>query len=50
MQKLIDKLEEVLSFLDENELAIPAIKVEEAIHLLKNPPSDSSLPDNQIRN
>ncbi|MEH6789185.1 hypothetical protein [Parasphingorhabdus sp.] len=36
MQKLIDKLEKVLGFLDDNELAVPAIKVEEAIQILKD--------------
>ncbi len=48
MQKLIEKLEEVLNILDENELAIPAIKVEEAIELLKNPPAQPSVPSNPI--
>ncbi len=46
MRRLIEKLEEVLDFLDENELAIPAIKVEEAIHLLKDT-SGSSAPLDQ---
>tara|TARA_R110000824_G_scaffold44390_13_gene129200 strand:+ start:2537 stop:2719 length:183 start_codon:yes stop_codon:yes gene_type:complete len=35
VQKLIEKLHDVLNFLDENNLAIPAIKVEEAITALK---------------
>lgn len=48
MHRLIEKLHDVLNFLDENDLAIPAIKVEEAINALKmleidNP--DSSKPD-----
>lgn len=48
MHRLIEKLHDVLNFLDENGLAIPAIKVEEAINALKmleidNP--DSSNPD-----
>jgi len=35
VHKLIEKLHDVLDFLDENNLAIPAIKVEEAITALK---------------
>ncbi len=35
VHKLIEKLKDVLDFLDENNLAIPAIKVEEAINALK---------------
>lgn len=48
VHRLIEKLRDVLNFLDENNLAIPAIKVEEAINALKmlemeNP--ESSRPD-----
>lgn len=32
---LIEKLQDILKFLDDNEFAIPAIKVEEAINALK---------------
>ena len=35
VRTLIKKLEDVLSFLDENDFAIPAIKVEEAINALQ---------------
>ncbi len=35
MQMLITRLHEILRFLDENELAVPAIKVEEAINAIK---------------
>jgi len=35
VHRLIEKLHDVLNFLDENNLAIPAIKVEEAINALK---------------
>ncbi|MEH6660842.1 MAG: hypothetical protein V7679_04250 [Parasphingorhabdus sp.] len=35
MHRLIEKLHDVLIFLDENNLAIPAIKVEEAINALE---------------
>ncbi|WP_164089184.1 MULTISPECIES: hypothetical protein [Sphingomonadaceae] len=35
MHRLIEKLHDVLNFLDENNLAIPAIKVEEAINALE---------------
>ncbi|MEH6700120.1 hypothetical protein [Parasphingorhabdus sp.] len=35
VRALIEKLKDVLSFLDENDLAVPAIKVEEAINALK---------------
>ena len=39
---LIEKLQDILKFLDDNELAIPAIKVEEAINALKQIQSDAS--------
>jgi hypothetical protein len=39
---LIEKLQDVLDFLDENDLAIPAIKVEEAINALKQVALDKS--------
>lgn len=35
MHRVIEKLQDVLNFLDENNLAIPAIKVEEAIYALE---------------
>ncbi|ATW04301.1 hypothetical protein C8024_12710 [Sphingopyxis sp. BSNA05] len=35
VHRLIEKLHDVLNFLDENNLAIPAIKVEEAINALE---------------
>jgi hypothetical protein len=35
VHRLIEKLYDVLNFLDENDLAIAAIKVEEAINALK---------------
>ena len=38
----IEKLQDILKFLDDNELAIPAIKVEEAINALKQIQSDAS--------
>tara|TARA_R110000824_G_scaffold400258_1_gene607389 strand:- start:578 stop:760 length:183 start_codon:yes stop_codon:yes gene_type:complete len=39
---LIEKLQDVLDFLDENDLAIPAIKIEEAINALKQLALDHS--------
>ena len=48
LHRLIEKLHDVLIFLDENNLAIPAIKVEEAINALKMLEMDkpeSSRPD-----
>ena len=48
VHRLIEKLHDVLNFLDENNLAIPAIKVEEAINALKMLEMDkpeSSRPD-----
>ena len=48
LHRLIEKLHDVLNFLDENNLAIPAIKVEEAINALKMLEMDkpeSSRPD-----
>ena len=39
---LIEKLEGVLNYLDENDLAVPAIKVEEAINALRYIPADDS--------
>ena len=39
---LIEKLQDILKFLDDNELAIPAIKVEEAINALKQIQLDAS--------
>ncbi len=44
VQKLIEELEKVLSVLDELELALPAIKVEEAINILKGLEASSSDP------
>ncbi len=41
-RELIEKLQVVLNFLDENDLAIPAIKIEEAINALKQVESDKS--------
>jgi hypothetical protein len=35
VHSVIEKLRDVLNFLDENNLAIPAIKVEEAINALE---------------
>jgi len=35
VHRVIEKLQDVLNFLDENNLAIPAIKVEEAIYALE---------------
>lgn len=42
MYPLIDKLQDVLDSLDENDLAIPAIKIQEAINGLKQLALDSS--------
>lgn len=42
VRRLIEKLHDVLNFLDENNLAIPAIKVEEAINALKIIESENS--------
>ena len=42
MYPLIDKLQDVLDSLDKNDLAIPAIKVQEAINGLKQLALDSS--------
>lgn len=42
VRALIEKLKDVLSFLDENDLAVPAIKVEEAINALKQIESGDS--------
>jgi hypothetical protein len=42
VRALIEKLNDVLSFLDENDLAVPAIKVEEAINALKQIESGDS--------
>ncbi|MGB5483130.1 hypothetical protein [Parasphingorhabdus sp.] len=39
---LIEKLQDILKFLDENEFAIPAIKVEEAINALQQIQTDQS--------
>jgi hypothetical protein len=39
---LIEKLEGALDYLDENDLAVPAIKVEEAINALRYIPADDS--------
>lgn len=39
---LIEKLQDILKFLDENGFAIPAIKVEEAINALKQIQADGS--------
>lgn len=39
---LIEKLEGALDYLDENDLAVPAIKVEEAINALRHIPADDS--------
>lgn len=39
---LVEKLEDVLDFLDECDLAIPAIKIEEAINALKQVALDKS--------
>ncbi|VWX58492.1 conserved hypothetical protein [Sphingorhabdus sp. 109] len=36
MLSLVEKLQEVLNFLDENDLSIAAIKVEEAIDALED--------------
>ena len=44
VQKLIEELEKVLNVLDELELALPAIKVEEAINILKGLEASSSDP------
>ncbi len=44
VQKLIEELEKVLSVLDELELALPAIKVEETINILKGLEASSSDP------
>lgn len=46
MHRLIEKLESVLNFLDENDQAIPAIKIEEAIHALKQVELDEAKPRN----
>ncbi len=49
VQNLIEQLEKVLGVLDENELALPAIKVEEeAIYLLKGFEASSSDPYSQV--
>lgn len=42
LRSLINKLKEVLKSLDENDLAVPAIKVEEAINALKLEELDES--------
>lgn len=42
VRALIEKLQDVLNFLDKNDLAVPAIKVEEAINALKQIESDAS--------
>lgn len=42
MYPLIDKLQDVLDSLDENDLAITAIKIQEAINGLKQLALDSS--------
>ncbi len=42
VRALIEKLQDVLNFLDQNDLAVPAIKVEEAINALKQIESDAS--------
>ena len=39
---LNEKLQDILKFLDDNEFAIPAIKVEEAINALKQIQLDAS--------
>lgn len=39
---LVEKLRDVLGFLDDNDLAIPAIKIEEAINALKQAETDKS--------
>lgn len=44
MQILIAKLHEMLKFLDENELAVPALKVEEAINALQPQAEDRCEP------
>jgi hypothetical protein len=42
VHSVIEKLRDVLNFLDENNLAIPAIKVEEAINALEMVEMESS--------
>tara|TARA_R110000824_G_scaffold211072_3_gene397030 strand:- start:13691 stop:13861 length:171 start_codon:yes stop_codon:yes gene_type:complete len=49
VRNLIKKLQDVLTFLDENDLAIPAIKVEEAINALRQVELDSSEPSKHGR-
>ncbi|AMO72155.1 hypothetical protein AZE99_10105 [Sphingorhabdus sp. M41] len=44
VRRLIEKLHDVLNFLDEKNLAIPAIKVEEAINALKIVEMENSEP------
>ena len=49
VRALIDKLGDVLDCLDDNDLAVPAIKIEEAIIALKQQESDKpavSFPEN----
>lgn len=46
MLNLIERLEEILSILDENGHAIPAIKVEEAINALRQVEQEQKTSDN----
>lgn len=48
VQDLIEHLKKVLRVLNQNELALPAIKVEEAIYLLKGFEASSSDPRSPV--